>query len=412
MRWNFPKTLQATENFSESRLQAKLRKWIDCLPIMQFILSIVFLFSSSFLHPFPFLSPSWWTAPISSTPSSTDKPGTENDSTDGSRPNQDVYQTGDTSSKAICNKGLYSFIYADWMNSLHIGNFFGLSQQYTNQDICFAELGFPSNYHVNIEPYGFRTHYQSNLAKNSKVDFSIFTFGLIGSAGYTLWDVLDIGAGIGYSYSHSKADCQGEFNLQSLYFGPYLQYIFRSGYLGFMLYGMSNFYGENKSTEVKQSGFNLGSRLEAGYDFQAPLTFANNIYVHPYARIDYLSAFEKKFKKEQNETSTEYASFLRSKLAFKLSKKIEINKMYCFMSTIDLGWVRMLALADTQLKMKSQEESKKPEKIKTVTKDQLDLGLEVNWIRDEFFLVGLNLEALFFDKAPTQLAKVRMEWNW
>lgn len=315
---------------------------------------------------------------------------------------------------------LGSFAIADWLNSLNIGSFFDDTTQYLERTPqCFTIFNPSIDWNLWAEPYIFHSHYQTPLNRKDKIDFGLTTAGLLAGSRYAISDEISLGGGLGYY--HSKLD---ESTINGVYLGPSIQYFYPGGSVGFMLYGIGNFYDVSKKTAGSghtYHSWDIAMRLEADYELELPSNFfIHDFYIRPFLRIDYLNVFEQKqqdkVKKadltKRMDIENRHSSFFYSKLGVVLSKMMICRKTVFLMSNFDIGWIKMLPLSTESLKWEIKGFKSESESIKLGSKDQLALGLELVGMRNNGILASVSYEAAIGSSSPMQTGRIRIEWNW
>jgi len=370
----------------------------------------------------------WWNKKMGETGvvkenSPTIGPGGSSEDEIGVQEDLAASQAVSQASWGICYPEMFgAYGLADSLNTSKIGSFLGYTQtNLLNNNDCFVQ--FDSFHDVNlwVKPYGFHSSYHTPIKKDDKkLEFSLSTVGFGAGGGYTFFEQLTVGGGAGYFYSKLdwKTPSSGDVNINGIYLGPYVNYLFPQGYVGVTLFGVANFYSgelkicKNKQFKDSSHSFDLVTRLEGGYDFVMPEEIAKDLYLQPYLRIDYLNVFESEHKDSSKiSIRSRWSAYWFSLLALRASKTILYTKSEAFIPSISVGWVKRAPLSSKNLEVKQLQDFSIVN-VKGEGKDQLQLGCDLMCLRSQGFLVGVNYEAFIGNKAPMHSGKLIVEWSW
>jgi len=301
-------------------------------------------------------------------------PGNMNSENNGT----DNPNNGDTS-PAKNFSCLGSHAIADWLNAINVGSFFDETSKYVcRNNKCFVVFDSFKNITFWLEPYGLYSHYRSP-SKDGKVDLTVASGGARTGARYSIGDELYLCGAVGYF--HSKLSCKdNDSNINGVYFGPAIEYLYPEGSVGLTVFGMGNFYNHDHSWDIDV-------RLEGDYYIETSSDFfIKDLSFRPNLRIDYLNVLEEK-----------NSSFLSTNLAVRLEKIVSCTKSQFLTSNIDVGWAHMLPLLN---------------RFKLETKNQLLLGYELVGMSHNGWLMGVGYQAVIGANSPIQTGRIRIEWNW
>ncbi len=289
---------------------------------------------------------------------------------------------------------------ADWLNTINLGSFMDFSNKYVlDHDQCFVFFNSCQDAMFWVEPYGFYSHYRSSLKHDHKMDFTLASYGSDLGAKFAINNCLNLGGGVGYFHSnlHDKEDNK-KAEIDGIYFGPALEYLFHEGSIQFTAFGVKNYYDGPDS--ASDGSWDVNLRLEAEYDYIPPSDFCiADFMIHPFARIDYLNVFE--------ESPDRHSSFFYSKLGSRFDKVAYCSQALILTANLDVGWINMTPLTGDSVDCKSQSLNVRPD-----SKNQLGLGFELVGMHKNGLLIGLEYDAAIGANAPMQTGRVRIEWNW
>jgi hypothetical protein len=152
----------------------------------------------------------------------------------------------------------------DWLNVSNLPSFFEPTiRSLMKREEYFNAIDSLGKYDLAAQPYGFYSNY-----KLGKKNFKLTTFGVTIDGGITLDERWIVGGGLGYSHSMLDWD-SNKHTVNSLYFGPYVGYIFEQAYIDFSLIGVYNYYNINhlfahSKEENAHDGWDAAARLEGG----------------------------------------------------------------------------------------------------------------------------------------------------
>ncbi len=280
-----------------------------------------------------------------------------------------------------------SLAIADLLNAINIGDFYdSTSKNVRRNEACFSFQPF-NDVTAWAEPYGFHAKYRSPLPQKNEIDLSLWSVGVGGGAQYMIIEDVHVGGGMGYF--HSKMDGKtNDTSINSLFFGPSIDYLIKEGRIGLQLFAIRNGYDEGNSWDID-------GRVNGEYTFND--IYDSNFSLTPFGRIDYLYVCK----------SSDKSSFLYSKVGVKCDKTFLCSQDGFLSANISAAWINMLPISAGTVKCVDNSVS-----LKTETKNQLGVGAEVMGMHYTGLLVGLGIDVALFADAPMQSGRIRFEWSW
>ncbi len=236
----------------------------------------------------------------------------------------------------------------EWVNASNLQNFYQPTfQSLLQRDSYFTEIDSMGQYELNVQPYGFYSRYELE-----DDDFKLTTFGASASGGLTLKDCWQLGAGVGYLHSNFNwGDRAHDGSLNTLYFGPYVAYVFNRGYIDLEVLGIYNMYqvdqivGKNRSFSNDSRRWDVYGSLEGGIDFIGP-----RFFIQPKFNLSYLAALSNdcEIENEAGEVviTNGFADFFRCKFAAEFRKEFHHQGKGFIIPSVSLGWVLLTPLTN------------------------------------------------------------------
>lgn len=314
---------------------------------------------------------------------------------------------------------------SDWLNSINIGSFYAVGGQFIrNHSDCFVFSDSTNDISVWLDLYGFNADYKSSLEQHQKIDLHMTSTGAGIGGQFLVSDEINVGGGIGYF--HSNAD---QSDINGVYFGPAVQYLFSDGWVGLTVFGMGNFYDGKRKVclpqETKESvsytaqSWDVDVRIETEYMLEPPSDFfITDLTFHPFLRIDYFNVFELSHDDKIDDQMTvlnegRHSSYFYSKLGTRFERVMICNQSGNLNLNIDLGWINMSPISGEPVrwKLKGTEKGRsfdsQPE-----SKNQLAVGAGIIGMYTNGLLIGLEYAGAFGADSPMQTGRMRFEWNW
>ncbi len=274
-----------------------------------------------------------------------------------------------------------------------------------------------------IEPYGLNTHFRR---KHQDLHFDLFTMGVNVGAEVTLSERILLG--FGATYSHSVLDWEkkkDDLRLNSIYVGPFLGYLFSSGYLSLTLMGVGNFYDITRDVQlspktarthdqINQTSWDLLARLEGGFSYSPGGSF----YFTPFAKVDYLHVFEQGCTETlEDDDPVEltidslYASFLSSKVGLKLTREW-YNESYGYLiPNLSCSFLNFTPITQNEYHFEI-EDCKSDAKVNTDSWNQYSIGAGFTFVHKKGVLISLDYELTLGSNSPVQVGSIRAELSW
>ena len=312
----------------------------------------------------------------------------------------------------------------DWLNTAHFAGFFNPAMTYALANRpCHNDFDTFNQWNLSIEPYGFYTQFRN---EPDPLKFDQYTVGISAVGEYTFFDRLVLGLGL--AYSHSGIEWKKEkshADLNSLYFGPALNYVFTHGYLGCTLFGVANFYHTERKTDlfpgvtasqdslVDLMSWDLDLRLEGGLSFEPGYQF----FIYPMARLDYLTVFENGAT-EQLEEDTELLiegfieSFLCSKVGIEMTREFYTDSLGFVVPRFSFGWLNFSPISTQDYHFQLGECTKLKGKVEPSSWNQYYLGAGLSVILKRGMLFSLDYELTAGSDSPVQAGSLRFELSW
>lgn len=310
-----------------------------------------------------------------------------------------------------------------WLNLSYLPSFFDptLLNALVNRD-SHNEFDSFNQWGIWAQPFGFYLQSKQNQA----LKFNQYTAGISVGAEFVFFDRLAFGVGVVYSYSGIDwQPSQGAAAVNSLYFGPSLNYLFSNGFLGCTLIGAVNLNQIERSTNLfpdkttakktvtNYTSWNLGGRLEGNLS----LSPGGSLYFVPYFKVDYLTVFEPQTT-EQLDDDVEMTinslveSFLTSKVGLKLSWELFSSGMGFFIPYLSGGWINFTPLSISDYHFELAECSNLKNKVAINSWGQYYFGAGFAIVHKKAIEIALNYELTAGENSPVQRGDVRIELSW
>ncbi len=314
----------------------------------------------------------------------------------------------------------------DWLNTAHFAGFFNpaMTNALANRP-CHNDFDSFNQWDFWIEPFGFNTQFNNDP---EPLKFDLYTVGINAGGEYTFFDRLVLGLGLAYSHSGiewKKIKDQGSLN--SLYFGPALNYVFSHGYLGCTLFGVANFYHLDRKTDLfpgvtspRESAadyisWDLVLRLEGGLSYNP----GYQIFLYPIFKIDYLTVFENGVTEIlEEDTETELAvdgitqSFFSTKLGVKMAREFYTPSLGFVVPSLSVGWLNFSPASIENYQFHLHECKDLRRKIKPEAWNQYYIGAGLSFLLKRAMLIALDYELTAGADSPLQAGSLRFELSW
>lgn len=317
----------------------------------------------------------------------------------------------------------------DWLNTAHFRGFF----QPTMTDILvnrnkFNEFDSFNQWGLWGECFGF----YSKLEREPKpLKLNIYTVGVNVAGEKVFFERLVLGLGIAGSHSGVKwKEDKQDASINSIYFGPSLNYVFSHGYLGCTLFGLVNFYKVNREvnlfpkrikefskTTTEYQTWDLVARIEGGLSYE----IWDQFYIYPTARIDYLNVFVRgSSEKVDDDTEIKLDPFndslLCSKAGVKVTKEFFFDNLGFLIPSLSGGWINFTPLSTQNYEYEIEAETNKCKKfgkeVEIGSWNQSYVGAGFTFVHERGILVSLDYEMTLGVNSPVQAGSLRVEWSW
>lgn len=335
----------------------------------------------------------------------------------------------------------------DWLNTAHFKGFFQPTMTYAlvNGD-TFNDFDTFNQWNLWIEPFGFYTQFRRDAAP---LKFNMYTAGISVGGEYTFFDRLVLGLGLAYSHSgvtwqdlHSLSEdkekeskktsedkrkkLHSTANLNSIYFGPSLSYVFSHGYLSCTIFGVANFYQVDRETNLfpdkilkpnkstpEYNSWDIVGRLEGGLSYEV----GGDFFLYPTAKVDYLHVIMPdsiEAVDDDTELSIEAlnGSFLNSKIGLKATRQFFYDSIGYLIPSLSAGLINFTPLSNNSYHYKIGECDKFEEKLKIGSWNQSYFGAGFAIVHKRGVLVSLDYELTVGADSPLHAANLRVEWSW
>ncbi|MBS0647902.1 MAG: autotransporter outer membrane beta-barrel domain-containing protein [Verrucomicrobia bacterium] len=314
----------------------------------------------------------------------------------------------------------------DWLNTAHFKGFFNPTMSYAlvNRD-SFNEFDTLNQWNLWAEPFGFYTQFRR---EDDPLKFNMYTAGISVGGEFIFYDRLLLGLGVAYSHSGvTWEEHRSTAELNSLYFGPSLSYVFQHGYLSCTLFGMANFYEMHRSVslfpdKLKPSKSSLTyqswdavGRLEGGLAYEV----GGHFFLYPTAKIDYLMVFEQD-NTEALDEETELkigaldGSYLNSKAGLKVTREIFSDELGYLIPSLSAGIVNFTPLSHKSYhyEIDGIDCAKFDEKLKVGSWNQYYVGAGFTIVHKRAILISFDYELTLGADSPLHAGNIRAEWSW
>lgn len=317
----------------------------------------------------------------------------------------------------------------DWLNTAHFKGFF----QPTMTDILvnrnkFNEFDSFNQWGLWGECFGL----YSKLEKVPKdLKLNMYTIGINIGGQKVFFERLVLGLGIGGSHSGVKwKEDRQDSSINSIYFGPSLNYVFSHGYLGCTLLGLVNFYKVNREvnlfpkrikefikTTTEYQTWDLVARIEGGLSYE----IWDQFYFYPTARVDYLNVFVRESSEKVDDTTEikldPFNNFLLcSKAGLKVTKEFFYENFGFLIPSLSGGWINFTPLSTPHYEYEIEAETNKCKKfekeIEIGSWNQSYMGAGFTFVHERGILVSLDYEITIGVNSPVQGGSLRIEWSW
>jgi len=301
---------------------------------------------------------------------------------------------------------------ADWRNASLVGSFLDYTKKCVlNDNHCFVHFDSANDITSWIAPFGFYSKYQTSTKEGLKIDMRQRTFG--GGSGIGISIIENLTAGMGMGYLHSEVawkGYKGNGHINSLFFGPYMGYLFPQGFVGVTVFAMSNFVSgdlkicDSRKIDLEHTSWDIATRIEGGLDLEVPEEITRDMTVHPYVRLDFIGVQEGGYDK----VTARHSTYFCSQASLKFSKTVVCTRETIVIPNISFGWVEWIPIKSDDVKVKGLGKCS----VNGGSKSQLLIGGELIALQGPGLVFGIVYEAFIGSKAPLQSGKLRIEWNW
>ena len=288
---------------------------------------------------------------------------------------------------------------ADWLNVSQIKSFFNPAfKSIASREEHFNSIDSLNQSYLEIEPYGFYSNF--HLYESS---FKLQSFGVTLQGGLNLTDKWVLGGGIGYL--HSNLDYESPFkdtNINSLYGGPFVAYLFEKAYLELRLLGVYNFYDIQQQPS---EGWDFNVTLEGGRDFEIKNIFGPRFFIQPNMKLDSFMVFQDD-NESVNSVKVNQATFFSSRLAVQFLKEFPQWKKWILAPSASIGWVLMQPISQTATC------ADRFENVAYENSNQAYFEAKLVGIHKKGILLSLGVEAYVAKLYPVYACNLKVGFEW
>jgi outer membrane autotransporter protein len=311
----------------------------------------------------------------------------------------------------------------DWLNVSSLPSFFEPTvRSLLKREDYYNAIDALGKYSLGVRPYGFYSSF-----KLEKDTFKLATFGLTVDGAVTLDERWVVGGGLGYWHSNFDWGKKAHRNsVNSIYGGPFGGYVFDQAYIGLTLLGVYNIYNVNSlfidGDNRRHEGWDIGARLEGGYDYEWPKYFGKNFFIQPNADFSYLWVYQNKIDEtkelsDEEEFSASVGSrsydFLRYRLGVTFKKEFHHCEKGILIPSLSMAWIFMQPLSASDIQLTCGDSDKKTIKHKKYpSSNQLYLGAKIIAINTRALMLSLGADVYIANLYPIYAGNLRFEWNW
>jgi len=316
----------------------------------------------------------------------------------------------------------------DWLNTAHFKGFFQPTMTYAlvNGD-TFNEFDTFNQWNLWVEPFGFYTQFNRDIRP---LKFNMYTAGISAGGEYTIFDRLVLGLGVAYSHSGVNWQEDGSSaNINSIYFGPSLSYVFSHGYLSCTIFGVGNFYQASRETKLfpelpdkvlkpskttpEYTSWDIVGRLEGGLSYEV----GGHFFLYPTAKVDYLQVLEQaSVEKLDDEVEISIGafdgSFLNGKIGIKATREFFYESTGYLIPSLSAGFIHFTPLSNKSYQYEIDECEKFQKKLKVESWNQSYIGAGFAFLHKKAMLVSLDYELFVGAESPLHLVNLKIEWSW
>lgn len=325
--------------------------------------------------------------------------------------------------KNVIERAGNPFPIADWLNTSQIGDFYQPTfHKLLSKEQYFNSIDSLDQLNLSLEPYGF----SSNFTWREE-DFKLQTLGVTAEGNMKFQDSWVLGAGIGYWHSNLEWGSQiKDTYINSLFLGPQVTYLLKSGYVQLMLAGIYNMYNvqsefiESQKSSNEHNGWDILARLSGAVDIEVPFFGEFSVYIQPNLDLSYVGIFPTEYEESGSDEieisiKSSYADFLRSRLAFQFWKEFYKKELGFLIPSVSIGWIYMQPMSEGTIRAECKdgvEDSTSFSKKHDPTSNQFYVGVKLTAIHKKGFLLALGFDANIAELYPVYMGTLRFEMDW